>query len=309
MKPKHHQFLGTIFILIHFFQNIFFLAPTFLSLVNQQTFADVIFQVSLPPPKDKQREPVYAHSWLLEVRTPDFFAPLAFTAKKKKNMMEIEINGILPHYMIDMLAYVYTCNVNVDSYTLQELMEFLHGLEQFEDKTLDCLKWILQNKLYKTITLENAHTALKKASDLKSASLKNYCLCFACENYDPFVKNTAGVKEIGIDLFQEVVAANEPFKKGEIKKGSLPPQPPDQFVEQMKKLYNGMKNPDVSFKLVDPNFLGISGNVLRAHKAILCSASPELTELAVRSPTTSKKGEEPTIVVKVKKNPFISMNF
>lgn len=270
--------------------------------MNSQVYSDVVFSVSLPPPKDKQRETIYAHSFILEARAPELFALIP--SKKK-----LEVSNILPRYLMEMLTFLYTGNVDLNQFNLVEMIEFLAGIEQFKDKNLDRLKWSLQYKTRQATTLENAHLGLKTSNMLKLESLKKFFLWFACDNYESFVNNSQAAKDLGIELFQEVVAINQPFKSGTFKKEELPPQPQDTFTEDMKRLYTTMKNPDIAFKLVDPNFLGIAGTVLRAHKAVLAAASPELAELVQKTPVTTKKGEEATIILKVlqkqKKRRFI----
>ena len=113
-----------------------------------------------------------------------------------------------------------------------------------------------------------------------------------------FLNAKDGAKDLGIELFQEVVTAGGPYKSGELKRTELGPEPANTYTEDMKKLYTNMKNPDMAFKLVDPNFLGIAGTVLKAHKAIVASGSPELLDLILKTPPPLPKGDDPTIALK-----------
>ena len=145
-------------------------------MVNSPTFADVVFYV--PSQKDKSKESIYGHAWLLEFRSSEFYAPLAFTAKKKKHMTEIDITGITPHYFIELLTYIYTSHIDIEHYSLNELMDFYSGIQQFEDKTIERLKWLIQTKIRTSTNMENIHALLKKSTDLKLTVMKNFFFVF-----------------------------------------------------------------------------------------------------------------------------------
>ncbi len=55
-------------------------------------------------------------------------------------------------------------------------------------------------------------------------------------------------------------------------------------------MYESPKDPDVSFKIEEANIMGISGQVLKYHKALIGAASSPLAQLVNQPPVTIQKG-------------------
>lgn len=52
------------------------------------------------------------------------------------------------------------------------------------------------------LAMENVFTVLKGAHNLNQKSVKEMCFHFALKNYNAFIGNKDGAKDLGIDLFQ-----------------------------------------------------------------------------------------------------------
>ena len=121
-----------------------------------------------------------------------------------------------------------------------------------------CERWLREH-----MTIESVFHLLKEATDLKEDRIKGFCLQFALGHYNEFISNKDGIYILGIELFQEVVAA--------FQSNPTPPQEmraedhPDTLLQDFKRLYDAMPYSDITFD--------VRGELIRCHKSILAAHS------------------------------------
>jgi len=127
-------------------------------------------------------------------------------------------------------------------------------------------------------------TTLKLSEDLKLEYIKEYAMRFSVDpqNFETLLGNKDNIKQLGINLFQEIVQLNEIKKSQGLKPMQTKTSPPETLIGDLRKLYGDPKDTDVNFKIVEANALGISGSVFRCHKIMVASRSPTLAHLCTQ---------------------------
>jgi len=244
-------------------------------LVNPQ-FADVLFLVGQKESPGK----VLAHACVIEARCPS----LLQNSRKKKNINEIDVqSSINMNTFQEVLNYIYTGSAELSKLKEEEIILLLAACTKYEG--LDRLRFLCQSHLRKTLDIKNVHLLLKATEDHDMKTFKEVVLHFAVSNYVEFLANKQGVKDIGINLFQEVVTLHHQGLK------PLPEEkePNDSFVHDFKALYESSKQSDISFQVTEPNALGIANTLARGHKAIVVGRAPGLIGLVNQNPSDSSK--------------------
>eukprot|EP01119_Soliformovum_irregulare_P007879 TRINITY_DN2044_c3_g1_i1.p1 TRINITY_DN2044_c3_g1~~TRINITY_DN2044_c3_g1_i1.p1 ORF type:complete len:477 (-),score=159.94 TRINITY_DN2044_c3_g1_i1:86-1516(-) len=255
---------------------------SFGALINNANYMDVLF--ILGPAK------INAHQCIIESRC----VGLLKNGKKKKNVTEVEIPPTVSvTTFLDIMAYIYTGKVPYTSRKDEEIVLLMAASEKFEG--LERLHWECEHQLRERITMTNAHRLLKLTDDLK-LKFKEYVLQYCVAHYTEFIGNKAATKEIGIELLQEAVQAQQA-------KSAIPAEPAapnDTFINDFKALYDTSnssqsKFTDVQFKLMEMNIVGVSGLIWKAHKAIIAGRAPGLQSLLATYGADSKN---PAIPIK-----------
>mmetsp|Transcript_9268 Transcript_9268/g.25985 ORF Transcript_9268/g.25985 Transcript_9268/m.25985 type:complete len:359 (-) Transcript_9268:516-1592(-) len=127
---------------------------------------------------------------------------------------------------------------------------------------LKSLRYKLECWVRDHLTMENVHAALKQAHELELGDLKSLTFAFAFKSLKEFVANKAATNDLGIDLFQEVVALQT---ESDVQFYTVPDAPADDVVRDYKNLYISIQS--------DPKagdaYVNIRGETIRFHKAIL----------------------------------------
>jgi len=126
---------------------------------------------------------------------------------------------------------------------------------------------------------------------------KEVVVHYVMEHYTEFIENKPAIHELGVALFSDIVSDYHKISTS----GSLTPlpeqvEPKDTLIEDMKSLYDKEKNSDISFKLVDPNALGVTGTVIKGHRAIVVGRAPGLSFIVNSASVDATKGIQPAIV-------------
>jgi len=102
---------------------------------------------------------------------------------------------------------------------------------------LERLHWLCENYLRTNLALENIFTVLKGAHELKQSSVKEFCFHYILKHYNDFIGNKDGVKDLGIELFQEVVEHYQQSLTGNVKTLNISPEPQNTIVADYKKKF------------------------------------------------------------------------
>merc|ERR1712063_150951 len=104
---------------------------------------------------------------------------------------------------------------------------------------------------------------------------KGFCLQFALKNYNDFIANKDGIYILGIELFQEVVAA---FQTNPDPPKEITPEnaPRDSLTADLQKLHQQMPYSDSSIL--------IGSSTLRFHRAVIAANSESLATAMTRDP-------------------------
>jgi len=257
-------------------------AFSFVRSLANPLFADVCFLISTPPQK------IYSHACIIEARC----SALLKNAKKKKNVNEVEvISSINASTFQELLNYLYSGSIDLSKLKDEDILLLLSASTKYEG--LDRLSFICQRHLKKTLDMKNVHLLLKTCEDLDLKAFKEFVVHFAVSHYNEFVSNKQGVKDIGINIFQEVVA----LQQEQLKPLPEEKEPEDTFLENFKALYDSVKQSDISFVMTEPNSMGISGTFLRGHKAIIVARASGLQAL-VNQPLTEVSKSLSGVIVK-----------
>lgn len=144
--------------------------------------------------------------------------------------------------------------------------ELLHLTVAARFFKLGRLSYLCERWLKEHMTIESVFNLLRAASDLNDQRIKGYCLQFALQHYNEFISNKDGIYILGIELFQEIVAAfqTNPAPPEDLKGADNP----DTLLQDFRRLYDQMPFADGS--------IVIGGETIRFHKAILQAHSDSL---------------------------------
>jgi hypothetical protein len=106
--------------------------------VNNPNFADV--QISV------EKQVIYAHSQILQVRCPSILNPKdpKKKPKKKKNTLLVDLEGISNQILLEALYFVYTGSIDLSSLNETQVLNLLAGANLLGLERLSwlCTKWI-----------------------------------------------------------------------------------------------------------------------------------------------------------------------
>jgi len=248
---------------------------SFRRLVNNPLFADVSFIVG--------QSKVPGHACIIELRC----SSLLKSGRKKKNISEIDVaSGIFPNTFLELMSYLYTNTVDFSKMKELDALLLLSASNKYEG--LERLRFMCEKHLKVEMNIKNAHYMLKIADELHLDDFKQVILHFSVNHYTEFISDKNAIKELGIGLFQEVVAMYQEVLTKTLKPLPEPQEPKDTFLEDFKALFDSVKLSDISFKLAETNAMGIAGQQIRGHKAIVVGRAPGLAPIVNQSPDTSK---------------------
>jgi len=228
---------------------------SFKKLLLDDTFADLIIKVG--------NETVQAHAAIISSRCEELLGPPQDTqSKKARKKLEVKIKdgAIPPGIITKVLEFLYTGMVDFPKLTDKEILSLVSAARFFK---LSRLAYLCERWLREHMTIESVFHLLKVATDLKEERVKGFCLQFALGHYNEFISNKDGIYILGIELFQEVVAA--------FQTNPTPPQEmrsedhPDTLLDDFKRMYESMPYSDISFMIRNEN--------IRCHKAVLAAHS------------------------------------
>jgi len=233
---------------------------TFKKLLQDDSLSDLIIKVG--------SDAIHAHSAIICCRCPELVgfpnADEKSKKKTKKNEVKIKDGAVTPGSMHKILEFLYTGDVDFQKLADKEILLLVKGARYFK---LDRLSYLCEEWMNTHMTIESVFHLLKAATDLEEERIKGFCLQFALKNYNDFIANKDGIYILGIELFQEVVAA---FQTNPSPPASIYPEggPPDTLLSDFKTLYEKMPYSDFS--------VTCGAETIRAHKAVLMAYSDVL---------------------------------
>mmetsp|Transcript_2063 Transcript_2063/g.2958 ORF Transcript_2063/g.2958 Transcript_2063/m.2958 type:complete len:553 (+) Transcript_2063:91-1749(+) len=243
---------------------------TFKKILQDDALADLVIKVG--------SDTIHAHSAIICCRCPEiigFPSTDEKTKKKaKKNEIKLKDGAVTPAAMHKVLEFLYTGDVDFQKLADKEILLLVKAARFFK---LDRLSYLCEDWLNAHMTIESVFHLLKAATDHDEERIKGFCLQFALKNYNDFIANKDGIYILGIELFQEVVAA---FQTNPAPPASIYPEggPPDTLLEDFKKLYDSMPYSDFSVACGAEN--------IRCHKAVLLGYSDLLGNSLIKDSET-----------------------
>jgi len=213
-------------------------------------------------------ETVSAHAAIISCRCPEIVGfPQDDKKKNAKKKLEVKVNGVQNAQILSkVLEYLYTGQVDFVKVADREILLLGSAARNLKLNRLVylCEKWLREH-----MTIESVFHLLKAATELNEARAKGFCLAFALQHYNEFISNKDGIYILGIELFQEVVAAfqTNPEPPKEIR----PEECPDTLLEDFKRMYELMPYSDAIFTVGSEN--------IKIHKAILIAHSDSFAGL------------------------------
>jgi len=233
---------------------------TFKKLLQDTTHADFTIKVG--------SDTINAHAAVVCCRCSELigFPSVDEKSKKKAKRNEIKLKdgAVTPPAMHKVLEFLYTGEVDFQKLADKEILLLVKAARHFK---LDRLSYLCEEWLNGHMTIESVFHLLKAATDLDEERIKGFCLQFALKNYNDFIANKDGIYILGIELFQEVVAA---FQTNPSPPASIYPEggPPDTLLSDFKTLYEKMPYSDFS--------LACGSETIKCHKGILLAYSDVL---------------------------------
>eukprot|EP01096_Ripella_sp_DP13-Kostka_P006711 TRINITY_DN2420_c0_g1_i1.p1 TRINITY_DN2420_c0_g1~~TRINITY_DN2420_c0_g1_i1.p1 ORF type:complete len:559 (-),score=273.93 TRINITY_DN2420_c0_g1_i1:453-2012(-) len=242
------------------------IAATYQKLTNKDVFSDVTILAG----GDK----LVGHAGIISSRCEELLPLPPADEKKRKKKHDVKLKKEAPTGVIlgKILEYIYTGRVDFSKVAdLKEVLHLYIGASYFKLYRLNylCEKWLLEK-----FTVQTVVELLKESTDLKENRMKGLCMQFALQHYNEFISNKDGIRILGIDLFQEVVAGFQ---------SSVPPPepytpdntPPDTLIDDLKRMHDTMAYHDIVFT--------VEGEQVRAHKAILAAHSDDIVNIFERA--------------------------
>lgn len=227
-------------------------------LLMDDTYADLIIKVG--------NESVQAHAAVVCCRCTEIVTIQDEKLKKTKKKIEVKIkegNVASAAIMNKVLEFLYTGMVDFPKITDKELLHLTVASRFFK---LGRLSYLCERWMKEHMTIESVFNLLRAASDLNEQRIKGYCLQFALQHYNEFISNKDGIYILGIELFQEIVAAfqTNPAPPEDMKGA----ENPDTLLQDFRRLYDQMPFSDGS--------IVIGGETIRFHRAVLQAHSDSL---------------------------------
>lgn len=220
-------------------------------------------------------ETVNAHACVVSCRCEEIIGFPDEKAKKRKKH-EVKLTGVSSaSTMHKVLEFLYTGMVEFPKLSDKDVIALGKAARQLKLVRLNylCERWLIQN-----LTVEGAFHLLKAVTDAQEERLKGFCVKFALSHYNEFISNKDGIYILGLELFQEVVAAFQQSNQDSFPKETDPATVPDTLLADFKKMYDNMPYADMTVIL--------GSDMIRLHKAVLASHSEPLAAAAFREAET-----------------------
>lgn len=217
---------------------------------------------------------------VLQVRAPKLFSN---NEKKKKGGAFIRDmkESIQENILIEVLNFLYTDAVDLESLSVSNILALNAVAYEYELKRLT---WYLETHLKEIINLDSFFKIFKEASLSKQERIVNFCLEFAVKNHADIVGHQTGAKQLGIELFQELVAKTQGPVTPIILDAS---PPPSTLIQDFKQIYDKIDELEGDFTLFR---LGKEiKTFVPFHRAFLAVASNELLVLVSQTPQAKTK--------------------
>eukprot|EP01094_Clydonella_sp_ATCC50884_P015243 TRINITY_DN25827_c0_g1_i1.p1 TRINITY_DN25827_c0_g1~~TRINITY_DN25827_c0_g1_i1.p1 ORF type:complete len:380 (+),score=188.46 TRINITY_DN25827_c0_g1_i1:151-1290(+) len=216
------------------------------------------------------RDKVYSHRCIVSIRCEEILPLPVQDAKKKKikDKGSVTLKDGVPNQaiLVKVLEYLYTGKVNFPKMDPPAILQLRKAGTHYK---LDRLSWLCESYFMETMSMENIFHVLKAAADTKEEMIKDFCLKYALNHYNDFVTNKDGLRVLGIDLFQEVVASQAHQPKFDAVE--LRAEPPCTLLADLERLYSLMPYADTK--------VSVDGDVINCHRSILAAASEKLGNL------------------------------
>mmetsp|Transcript_23535 Transcript_23535/g.50298 ORF Transcript_23535/g.50298 Transcript_23535/m.50298 type:complete len:575 (-) Transcript_23535:234-1958(-) len=238
-------------------------------LLQDDTYSDVIIKVG--------SDALHAHAAIICSRCPEIVGPPAMDEKSKKKTKKMEVKikdgSINASSMNKILEFLYTGMVDFPKISDKEILLLVKAARFFK---LDRLSYLCERWLNEHMTIESVFHLLKAATDLSEDRIRGFCMQFALKNYNDFIANKDGIYILGIELFQEVVAA---FQTNPAPPAAIYPEggPPDTLLDDFKNMFDNMPYSDF--------FVTCGSENIKCHKAMLSAYSENLSSL-IKDPET-----------------------
>jgi BTB/POZ domain/PH domain len=238
---------------------------------------------------------VYAHDFVLEVRSPTLARLVGQYRKKRKLVtvvdMRAEKTKIGPATLGLVLSYLYG-DALPTSIDVVDAVRLLKAAEQFK---LTRLIAIAKNLLLQQIGVANAYAILKEAHTVPVEWAKRFALDFVHQNIKTLIKQKEEGKKLGIDLFQEVVTlTTEDYDEAAPGRAEFAPAevPPTTYVADFKTLYDATQEGSTGDSVVKSSLQAVG-----FHRAVLSAHSKGFAELFN---VDNRPGEDVTSVLGAK---------
>lgn len=203
------------------------------------------------------------------------------------------INQPCPDYPITcetfelVLRYLYADDLQLETLSGRQALDLAVAAREFD---LPRLIRLCHHYLRKAIDLDNVHDLLKVSHDTKEDTVKGFCVFYASMNRKEFIGNKAAVGEMGVDLFQDVMAILLTIEEEVINESEPPPRT---IVDDFKKLYTDVEGEATHGDAV----VSMKGQEIPFHKGFFAVLSKSLSQSF--QPAT-QGDENVTEVMKVK---------
>lgn len=280
-------------------------------------FADVTFVLA-------GGEQLYAHSYVLNFRCPRLHdvvskkkGPLKKGQKPKHTPVTIDFaNFHIAHVKIldrDALSltlnYIYADNVNVDEIEPMRVMHLAMAARTFE---LPRLLRLCEVRLQSSLTIDNVFELLKTAHENKEKRIRDFCMDFAHRHIKVFVSHKEKLKDLGMELMQEIVDISlEEYV--EMPKDETP-VPESSLIADFRRLWEATNSGNEfadAFVTIGSARVPFHKALLAAHAKSFASLFPpsgqqdDLTELLNLCPPSKGKGDPKAPVFKLEPNTFL----
>ena len=221
------------------------------------TYSDLVLKIG--------SESIQTHAAIVASRCVDIIGADQLRKPPSKKKIEVKIkDGVASVAIMNkVLEFLFTGMVDFPKTPDKEILHLTVAARYFK---LGRLCYLCERWLREHLTIESVFHLLKAANEINEARIKGFCIQFALQNYNAFISNKDGIYILGIELFQEVVAAfqTNPAPPEELKLADNP----DTLIQDFKTLYDNM------YFAVDSIVLG--GETIKYHKSILTAHSDSL---------------------------------
>lgn len=280
-------------------------------------FTDVTFQLA-------GGDQLFAHSWVLDVRCPRLGEmaakkrpPVKKGQKRKHSPVSIDFaNFPIAHVTIVnkdtlqlTLNYIYADNVNVDEIEPMRVMFLAMSARTFD---LPRLLRLCEIRLQTCLTLDNVYELLKVAHDNKEKRIRDFCMDFAHRHIKEFVSQKERLKDLGMELMQEIVDISldtyvEPAKTDN-------PVPESTLIQDFQRLWEATEKGDMwadAYVQIGQSRIPFHKAMFAAHAKAFAQVLPpsgtgdDVTEALCLCAPAKGKGDGKSPVFKIEPDTFL----